>query len=111
MEGGASAERRLDGAVRRRITLGQKQSWGPGAVFVAYETDGQTLEEYVVRVWSQPAQHIAMANTKLSIRQAMQREWRTSWETANMLYRRGVRPSKATLKAYIGTHRAISSIR
>ncbi len=43
----------------------------------------------------------------------MQREWEKSWETAKHgreLFRLGVRPGKATLKAQVETHRVISSV-
>lgn len=55
----------------------------------------------------------SLSTTKLSIRQAMQREWEKSWETAKHgreLFRLGVRPGKATLKAQVETHRVISSV-
>ncbi|KAJ9137655.1 hypothetical protein NKR23_g8932 [Pleurostoma richardsiae] len=54
-----------------------------------------------------------MATTKLTIRQAIRREWATAWAIAKHgreLYRLGVRPGKATLDKYVGTYRAISSV-
>lgn len=89
-------------------------SGNDAADIAAKEAAGHSPTQAIVEPPPEPESlRTLIVPTRTAIRQTMMDEWELSWEAAKHgrdLFRLGIRPGKAILRTYAGTHRAISSV-